>query len=182
MSGPFVKNKLIIQFHGRLSWVLSYKRVGDGVAITNRWKTFVDQLGLKIGCLLVFTPFQSYLDFLLTAFNVDFDVVCKKKKLRLSDVCLVDDPCDKNRSFSYIILDRSSSRFIQSEIIRDHLGPSCYNGDYNILVDEVYTQNIKIGRSGNQFLFSRDWVKVFQQIWMKFAKFVLFYYMGKKKL
>ncbi|MFS7997631.1 putative DNA-binding pseudobarrel domain superfamily [Helianthus anomalus] len=62
------------------SLVLSYKRVGDGVAITDGWKSVVDQLGLKIGCLLVFTPFHPYSNFLLTTFNVAFDVVCKKKK------------------------------------------------------------------------------------------------------
>ncbi|MFS7997630.1 hypothetical protein Hanom_Chr12g01144031 [Helianthus anomalus] len=82
MSGPFLK-KLIIRF--------------DGVAITDGWKSVVDQLGLKIGCLLVFTPFHPYSNFLLTTFNVAFDVVCKKKKNPLSNVCLVDDPYYKRK-------------------------------------------------------------------------------------
>ncbi|KAJ0795995.1 putative DNA-binding pseudobarrel domain superfamily [Helianthus annuus] len=124
---------------------------------------------------------KPYNHFLLMAFNVDFDVLCKKTS-RLSNVCLVDDPFDKNRSFCYIILDRSCSRvFSPSEIIRDHLGLSCCNVDCKFLVDEEYAQNIKIERSGNKFFFSRDWVKVVQQIKMKFATFVLFQYMGQRK-
>ncbi|KAM0043230.1 putative DNA-binding pseudobarrel domain superfamily [Helianthus debilis subsp. tardiflorus] len=57
MSGPFVKKKLILRFDGRRSWVLSFEKVRDGVAITDGWKTVVGQYGLKICCLLVFTPF-----------------------------------------------------------------------------------------------------------------------------
>ncbi|MFS7961453.1 putative DNA-binding pseudobarrel domain superfamily [Helianthus anomalus] len=64
--------------------------------------------------------------------------------------------------------------------VLDHLGPSC-NGDCKILVDEEYPQNVKIGRSGNKLFFGRDWVKVVQQIRMKFATFVLFQYMGQRK-
>ncbi|XP_021999718.1 uncharacterized protein LOC110897271 isoform X3 [Helianthus annuus] len=71
--------------------------------------------------------------------------------------------------------------FSPSEIIRDHLGLSCCNVDCKFLVDEEYAQNIKIERSGNKFFFSRDWVKVVQQIKMKFATFVLFQYMGQRK-
>ncbi|KAM0070619.1 hypothetical protein Hdeb2414_s0001g00015221 [Helianthus debilis subsp. tardiflorus] len=108
MSGPFVKKKLIIRFDGRRSSVLSYKKVRDGVEIVDRWKTVVDQLGLKIGCLLGFKLFQPYSDFLFTTFYVDFDVVCKKKP-RFSNFYLVDDAGDKNRSSSYIILDPSRS-------------------------------------------------------------------------
>ncbi|KAJ0901128.1 putative transcription factor B3-Domain family [Helianthus annuus] len=93
MSGPFVKKKLILRFDGRRSWVLSFKKVRDVVAITDGWKTVVDQHGLKICCLL----------------------------------------------------------------------------------------NVKIGRSGNKLFFGRDWVKVVQQIKMKFATFVLFQYMGQRK-
>ncbi|KAM0067177.1 hypothetical protein Hdeb2414_s0002g00057871 [Helianthus debilis subsp. tardiflorus] len=128
MSVPFVKKKLILRFDGRRSWALSFEKVCDGVSIIDGWKIVVDQLALKIGCLLVFTPFQPKNHFLLMGFNFDFDVLCKKTP-RLSNVCLVDDPFDKNRSFCYI-LDRSCSRvFLPSEIIRDHLGPSCCNVD-----------------------------------------------------
>ncbi|MFS7940540.1 hypothetical protein Hanom_Chr05g00465681 [Helianthus anomalus] len=80
MSGPFMKKKLIIRFESSHLWVLSYKRVRDGVAIKYGWK----------------------------------------------------------------------------------------------LVDEVYTQKIKMGRYGNQFFFGRDWVKVAQQIQIKFASVILF--------
>ncbi|XP_021999717.1 uncharacterized protein LOC110897271 isoform X2 [Helianthus annuus] len=75
----------------------------------------------------------------------------------------------------------SFEKFSPSEIIRDHLGLSCCNVDCKFLVDEEYAQNIKIERSGNKFFFSRDWVKVVQQIKMKFATFVLFQYMGQRK-
>ncbi|KAF5767763.1 hypothetical protein HanXRQr2_Chr14g0628531 [Helianthus annuus] len=64
-------------------------------------KTIVDDLGLKLCCLLVFTLFQFYSDFLLMAFNVDFAIVCKKnkKRKRLSNFCLVDHASDKKYLF-----------------------------------------------------------------------------------
>ncbi|KAF5778273.1 putative transcription factor B3-Domain family [Helianthus annuus] len=68
---------MILRFDGMRSWLLTYKRLDDGIAITDGWKRVVDDLGFKLGCLLVFTPFESYVDFMLTAFNVDFRVVCQ---------------------------------------------------------------------------------------------------------
>ncbi|MFS7938551.1 putative B3 DNA binding domain-containing protein [Helianthus anomalus] len=41
------------------SWVLRYKRVNEDITITDGWETILDDLGVKHGFLLDFTPFES---------------------------------------------------------------------------------------------------------------------------
>ncbi|MFS7973763.1 hypothetical protein Hanom_Chr09g00860501 [Helianthus anomalus] len=60
------------------------ERVQLDITLTDGWKTIVDDLGLKHGFLLDFTPFESYAEFMLTAFNVDFVIVFKSRKRHLT--------------------------------------------------------------------------------------------------
>ncbi|KAJ0520346.1 putative transcription factor B3-Domain family [Helianthus annuus] len=71
------------------SWVLRYKRVNEDITITDGWKTILDDLGVKHGFLLDFTPFESYAEFMLTAFNVDFVIVFKSRKRHLTSQLLL---------------------------------------------------------------------------------------------
>ncbi|MFS7943864.1 putative transcription factor B3-Domain family [Helianthus anomalus] len=108
---------MILRFDGMRSWLLTYKRLDDGIAITDGWKRVVDDLGFKLGCLLVFTPFESYVDFMLTAgflISVLWILLVIKKALSGRYVMLVSS-CS---CVFYVLL---------SAIVRHHLSLKCYN-------------------------------------------------------
>ncbi|MFS7904194.1 putative transcription factor B3-Domain family [Helianthus anomalus] len=147
-----LRDQYILKYDGLRSWALTYKEVNEGITITDGWKKVVDDLGLKRSSLLGFTPFEPYVYFMLTVFNVDFIVLCKSQK-KLSNFCLVDKVGDKQSSFSYIILEPSCTHVVLPSTII--ILVRCYNGVYNVMVDEGYTRRIKIGRSRDQFFFCR---------------------------